>query len=140
MSNNHADSSYECYLPEWVNGEPRKSVFPVYFWSYRMPKTLFSKSFIASTDSPNLGRMRSTGEPDAVKWFWKKVSLVWIMIFLFAIYVVFEIVTVSAVFCFYRELFDHDSKSILPPGECKMWKLIPEICSIFHKLSYDTFG
>ena len=41
--------------------------------------------------------MKSTGEPEAVKWFWKKVSLVWKMIFLFAIYVLFEIVTVSAV-------------------------------------------
>ena len=41
---------------------------------------------------------------------------------------------------FYRELRDHDSKSIEPPGKFKMWNIIPEICSIFHKLSYDTFG
>ena len=43
------------------------------------------------------GKMKSTGEPDAVKWFWKKVSLVWRTIFHFAIYVVFEKLAVSSV-------------------------------------------
>ena len=43
------------------------------------------------------GRIKSTGEPDAVEWFWKTVSLVRWTIFLFAIYVVIEILTFSGV-------------------------------------------
>ena len=41
-----------------------------------------------------LTRMKSTGEPNAVKWFWKTVSLIQWTIFLFAIYVVIQILTV----------------------------------------------
>ena len=39
--------------------------------------------------------MKSTGEPDAVKWFWKKVSLIRKMVFIFSKYIMIEIVTVS---------------------------------------------
>ena len=45
----------------------------------------------------NLGRMKSTGEPDVVKWFRKKVSLNQRTIFLFSIYAVIRIFTGAAV-------------------------------------------
>ena len=47
--------------------------------------------------------MKSTGEPDAVKWFWKKVSLIRKMIVIFSKYIMIEIVTVSAVKGWNRE-------------------------------------
>ena len=50
----------------------------------------------------NFGRMKSTGEPDVVKWFWKTVSIVRWTIFLFAIYFVIEILTVPAVIDYSR--------------------------------------
>ena len=49
------------------------------------------------TKREKLGRMKPTGEPDAVEWFSKKVCLVWRTIFHFAIYVVFEKLAVSSV-------------------------------------------
>ena len=47
--------------------------------------------------------MKSTGEPEAVKWFWKKVSLIRKMIVIFSKYIMIEIVTVSAVKGWNRE-------------------------------------
>ena len=54
------------------------------------------------TKREKFGRMKSTGEPDAVKWFWKTVSLVRWTIFLFAIYFVIEILTVPALIDYNR--------------------------------------
>ena len=80
-----------------------------------------------------LGRMKSTGKPDAVKWFWETVSLVQWSIFLFAIYVAIQILTVYAVIEIDRDAFQ-------PPGESKWKNLNDTFCLFGHKLSYDTFG
>ena len=51
----------------------------------------------------NLGKIQSTGEPDAVKWFRKKVSLIRKILFIFSKYIMIEMVTVSAVKGWNRE-------------------------------------
>jgi len=49
------------------------------------------------TKRENFGRMKLTGEPDAVKRIWKTVSPVQRVIIIFLIYFVVKIVTVTAV-------------------------------------------
>ena len=50
----------------------------------------------------DFGRMKLTGEPDVVEWFWKMESLVRWTIFRVAIYFVIEILTVPAVIDYNR--------------------------------------